>query len=207
MTIPPPDLAGLVMRDLSGLVRGPFAATFRAGECAVIAGRSGVGKSLFLRMVADLDPNRGTVLLDGADRDAMPAPLWRRRVTYAAAESGWWASSVTEHMRDRAAASVAFAAVGLAPALLDAPPDRLSTGERQRAGLVRALIQNPAFLLLDEPTSALDAATTAQVEDWLGEAKRRGLGLVVVSHSAEQAARIADRRLVMTPDGLGEVSS
>ncbi|MFX8496849.1 ATP-binding protein, partial [Acinetobacter baumannii] len=52
---------------------------------------------MLLRSVADLDPNEGTVRLDGILREAMPAPAWRRRVTYLAAEPGWWSDTVQEH--------------------------------------------------------------------------------------------------------------
>lgn len=79
---------------------------------------------------------------------------------------------------------------------------RLSTGERQRAALVRAVVGRPLFLLLDEPTSALDPASKERVEAVLGRLTAEGLGLVVVSHDAEQASRIADRRFVMTKAGL-----
>jgi len=58
------------------------------GECVVISGPSGAGKSLFLRAVADLDPNAGRVVLDGIDRESVSAPEWRRRVSYVASESG-----------------------------------------------------------------------------------------------------------------------
>jgi len=58
---------------------------------------SGAGKSLLLRAIADLDPNEGTVKLDGMLREAVPAPHWRSQVTYVAAEPGWWGDTVQEH--------------------------------------------------------------------------------------------------------------
>ncbi len=191
-----------MVRDLRGAVKGPFTASFAAGSCAVVAGPSGVGKSLFLRLIADLDPGTGTVRLDGVDRAAVPAPRWRRLVTYVAAESGWWADTLAEHVADRAAARALMAEVGLDPALLDAPVTQLSTGERQRAALVRAVAGRPRFLLLDEPTAALDPASRALVEATLARLTAEGLGLVVVSHDAEQARRIADRRFTLSAAGL-----
>lgn len=197
----------LSIRELRSPLRGPFTVDLAGGECTVLSGPSGSGKSLFLRMVADLDPCTGSVRLDGVDRADMDAPRWRRLVTYVAAESGWWEEAVGDHMRDRDRdrASELFPDVGLNAELLDAPVARLSTGERQRAALVRAVVGNPRFLLLDEPTSALDPASTAAVEFLLQVLVERGLGVVVVSHDAGQAGRIADRRLVMSVSGLREV--
>lgn len=193
---------GLRLEGLSSASRGPFTADFPSGSCTVISGPSGIGKSLFLRMVADLDPSRGIVRLDGRDRDAMPAPHWRRLVTYVAAEPGWWAETLAEHMPDAAAARVLLPDLALDPSLLEVPVSRLSTGERQRAALVRAIVGRPRFLLLDEPTSALDAASRERVEGVLTRLKAEGTGLLVVSHDPDQARRIADRRFVMTVAGL-----
>ncbi|PIK71519.1 hypothetical protein CS379_18905, partial [Methylobacterium frigidaeris] len=76
---------------------GPFDLALAPGEACAVTGPSGAGKSVLLRMIADLDPSEGRVSLDGIDREAMPAPLWRRQVTYLAAEPGWWAETVAEH--------------------------------------------------------------------------------------------------------------
>ncbi len=65
-----------------------------AGSCVVLMGASGSGKTRLLRAIADLDPNTGTISCDGADRRAMPASDWRRKVSFVPAESGWWADIV-----------------------------------------------------------------------------------------------------------------
>jgi ABC-type lipoprotein export system ATPase subunit len=93
-------------------------------------------------------------------------------------------------------------AIGLAADLIDAPVARLSTGERQRLALVRALIQAPRFLLLDEPTSALDTATTLTVEALLQEARAQGIGLLVVTHDPAQADRLGGERYDVGRTGL-----
>jgi putative ABC transport system ATP-binding protein len=188
----------LEIRDLTGAPGGPFNLALAAGDCLVISGPSGIGKSLLLRMIADLDENTGTVLLNGAARDSMPAPHWRQQVTYVAAESGWWADTVREHMQPAAQAAALAPRLGLRAELLDAPVAQLSTGERQRMALLRAIIRKPAVLLLDEPTSALDHASTLAVEILLTELAAAGTGLVVVSHNEQQAERIATRRVQMT---------
>ena len=156
-------------------------------------------------MIADLDDNTGTILLNGAARDTMPAPHWRRQVMYVAAESGWWADKVREHMQPAAEASALAPRLGLREELLDAPVAQLSTGERQRMALLRAIIRKPAVLLLDEPTSALDQASTLAVETLLTELAAAGTGLVVVSHNEQQAERIATRRVQMTHGTLTDL--
>ncbi len=196
-----------MLLDISGLTGapgGPFNFCLAAGDCLVISGPSGIGKSLLLRMIADLDENTGTVSFNGVSREAMPAPQWRRQVMYVAAESGWWAERVREHMQPAAEAAALMPRLGLRPELLDAPVSQLSTGERQRMALLRAVIRKPAVLLLDEPTSALDQASTLAVEALLMEFAAAGTGLVVVSHNEPQAARIATRRAQMTAGLLTE---
>jgi putative ABC transport system ATP-binding protein len=195
----------LDIRDLTGAPGGPFSFTLAAGDCLVISGPSGIGKSLLLRMIADLDDNTGTILLNGAARDSMPAPHWRRQVMYVAAESGWWADRVREHLQPAAEAAALAPRLGLRAELLDAPVAQLSTGERQRMALLRAIIRKPAVLLLDEPTSALDQASTLAVESLLTELAAAGTGLVVVSHNEQQAERIATRRVQMTHGTLTDL--
>lgn len=164
-----------------------------AGDCVAIMGPSGSGKSLLLRAIADLDPNSGTVTLDGTDRDTMPAPDWRRRVGYLAAESGWWAETAGEHFSDREAARPVLAALDLAENLLSRPLAHASTGERQRLALARLLSNGPQVLLLDEPTAALDPTTTARVETALAALCRQGTAILLVTHNPDQAARLASQ--------------
>ncbi len=183
----------LVIESLRRPGFGPFTLSVADGTCCAVTGPSGAGKSVLLRMVADLDPHDGQVLLDGVDRNSLPAPEWRRRVTYLAAESGWWADRVGDHFptpnpdfepnRD---------SLRLPAGVLDWPVTRLSTGERQRLALLRGLAGTPRILLLDEPTAALDPAATAAVEAILRARLARGMALLLVSHSADQVVRLAD---------------
>jgi len=184
---------------LRSALAGPFDLSVCAGECVAITGASGSGKSLFLRMIADLDPNQGEVFLDERERRSFSAPAWRRLVVYSAAEPGWWSERVADHFRG---AAMPFARdmaprLTLAAALLDAPVVRLSTGERQRLALIRALALASPVLLLDEPTGALDAEATERVEAVIRERLAEGTAIVMVTHSPEQAARLGHRRLHM----------
>lgn len=197
--------SGLIVRDLRNSLRGPYNADIPAGSCTVLSGASGVGKSLFLRMIADLDPSDGLVSVNGIDRNAISAPHWRRLVTYVAAEPGWWAQTVAKHMADSVTAISYMEHMNLAPDLINAPVAQLSTGERQRAALARAIVRRPSFLLLDEPTSALDEKSKLAVEAVLKRLTCNGVGLLVVSHDSAQARRIADRAFVMSHNGLLEV--
>src|SRR4030088_1774105 len=87
----------LLVKDLRSAFAGPFELNLGTGACAAITGPSGSGKSLFLRMIADLDPNEGKVWLNGKERASMAAPQWRKQAPYVSAESGWWADRVSEH--------------------------------------------------------------------------------------------------------------
>jgi phosphate-transporting ATPase len=103
----------------------------------------------------------------------MPAPTWRKRVTYLAAEPGWWSDIVQEHFTAWDDALPLVRRLGLPDDCGPWPIQRLSTGERQRLGLVRALMLRSRVLLLDEPTSALDAASAKTVESLIAERMER----------------------------------
>ncbi len=190
--------ARLRLAGLHSRLAGPFDLAVAAGECVAITGASGSGKSLLLRMIADLDPGTGEVALDGRERHTFAPPVWRRQVLYNAADSGWWSESVAEHFSttmDFARAMVPR--FGLAADLLDGQVLRLSTGERQRVALIRALSCTPKVLLADEPTGALDADTTALVETVLRERLAEGVTIILVTHSPAQAARLGQRHFRM----------
>lgn len=200
---PPPSHATIPRLRLLGLrspLAGPFDLTLPAGGCIAIAGPSGSGKSLLLRMIADLDPNQGEAFLDGRERRGFTAPAWRRRVVYSAAEPGWWHDTIAPHfppgaVRDRA--RILMPRLGLDVALLDRQVVRLSTGERQRLALIRALALDPPVLLLDEPTGPLDQDSMARVEAVLHERLAAGTAILLVTHSPDQAARLGDCRFRM----------
>ena len=160
-----------------------------------------------LRALADLDANDGEVTLDGAPRETIPAPEWRRRVCYLAAEPGWWEETVGAHFADRAATEAIMSALGLDADLLDRPVALTSTGERQRLALVRLLVLGPRVLLLDEPTGALDEDAARRVEAIIAERLADGAAAIVVTHDAGQAARLARRHLRIDGGRVVETAS
>lgn len=197
-------LARLEVRGLQSRLAGPFDLTLHAGECVALTGASGSGKSLLLRMLAELDPCTGDVRLDGRPREHWPAPQWRRQVVYSAAEAAWWDERVRDHFAPDtvAAARELTSRLGLAPEKLLVPVAQLSTGERQRLALVRALALDAPVLLLDEPTGAVDEVTTAKVEAVLRERLAGGVALLLVTHDLRLAARLATRQLLMVSGRL-----
>jgi len=194
----------LVVKELRSEFAGPFELNLGAGACAAITGPSGSGKSLFLRMIADLDPNQGKVWLNGKERASISAPEWRKQATYVSAESGWWADTVIEHFAvyRRSEVAALAARLGLHVDLLDASIARLSTGEKQRLSLVRALLPGPPVLLLDEPTGPLDEESVTQVEALLQERMATGTSVLLVTHDPNQAERLGNQRYRMVAGHL-----
>ena len=194
----------LIVRKLRSELAGPFELTLDIGSCATITGPSGSGKSLFLRMVADLDPNEGEVWLNNRERVSMPAPAWRKLVNYVPAESGWWADKVIENFPAGARSVVAPLAdrLALRADALEASVQQLSTGEKQRLSLVRALSLNPPVLLLDEPTGPLDEESVRRVETLLEERMAGGTSILLVTHDRDQATLLGQQRYRMVAGHL-----
>ena len=185
----------LSIRRLSRNGIQPFDLDLTAGEPIALLGPSGSGKTLFLRAIADLDPNEGEVRLDGRLREDMSAPEWRRAVTYLAAEPGWWAERARDHFPDPESTADMLPRFGLEAEKLKQPVTELSTGERHRLALVRVLQQDPRVLLLDEPTSGLDEASTRAVQSALEELAQEGRGLLFSTHDEALAHRLGRRIL------------
>jgi ABC-type iron transport system FetAB ATPase subunit len=168
------------------------------GECISLTGASGMGKSLFLKGLADLVFRRGKVLLDGVSQDEMDAPNWRQRVTYVGAKPAWWADHVRDHFQDTDWLASQLSAFDLPDKALDWTVQRLSSGEAQRLALLRALEgskdQSGRYLLLDEPTSALDSLRQKQVESYLQKLlDTQKIAVLFVSHDEEQVKRFAQK--------------
>ena len=194
----------LELKNISRPGLEPASLQVEAGTCCVIMGPSGSGKSLLLRAIADLDPHQGDAYLAGEACSAMSGPNWRRKVTYVPAEPGWWDDRVGPHMSKPERAGQLAHRLGLSDDVMQATIARLSTGERLRLALIRALIQDPKFLLLDEPTGALDTTVRDLVADLLEETLSIGLGLLVATHDEAFARRLADQMRTIRDGRLGE---
>jgi ABC-type iron transport system FetAB ATPase subunit len=192
----------LELRDLRTEHLGPV--SLRIGErCATLTGPSGSGKTLLLRAIADLDPHAGQALVDGVEQRSLPGHQWRRRVAYLPAESHWWADRVRPHFAS--AEPSLLAPLGFDPEVLDWTVARLSSGERQRLALARALQGGPRVLLLDEPTANLDGENGARVEALIADYREeRGAAVVWVSHDPAQLERVAQRRLRLAAGAIEE---
>ena len=166
-----------------------------------VAGPSGSGKSTLLRLLNRLaDPDSGRVLYEGEDvREREPLEL-RREVSLVPQLPALLEGTVHDNVAygPRLAgrsfdARSCLELAGLDPDFESRDAAKLSVGEQQRVMLARALALDPRVMLLDEPTSALDEKARDAVEETLrGLRARTSISLVLVTHDAEQARRLAD---------------
>ena len=178
------------------------------GEVLAITGPSGAGKSSLLRLLNRLDePTSGTVYVNGADYRSIPPRELRRELGMVTQRPYLFPGTVAENLRfgpaqrgetiSQEIIEQLLARVGL-EGYQDRNVANLSGGEAQRVSLARTLANSPSVLLLDEPTSALDDAAKLEVEALLQNVMHgQGLTCVIVTHDLAQAARLAERVLVM----------
>ena len=184
----------------SGVRYHPVSLQLEAGEILTIYGQSGIGKSQFLRALADLTPHTGDVLLEGISQTKIRPEHWRKQVGYVPAESGWWADVVAQHFSEPPPKAW-LSSLSLPPELLDASVERLSTGERQRLALLRALVLHPKVLLLDEPTANLDQLNAQKLIELVKTyAQTEPAAVIWVSHDADERALLGNRSLEIRAD-------
>ncbi|HVH76341.1 MAG TPA: nitrate/sulfonate/bicarbonate ABC transporter ATP-binding protein [Stellaceae bacterium] len=195
-----------------GLVLDHLDFTLEDGEIVAILGKSGSGKSTFLRILAGLIPAssgsveyRGEPVLEPVHGVAMvfqSFALFPWLTVLGNVELGLEAQGIPGAERRRRAVD-AIDLIGL-DGFESAYPKELSGGMRQRVGFARALVVNPEILLLDEPFSALDVLTAETLRgDLLDLWRDRRIptkGIVMVSHNIEEAVEIADRILIFGSD-------
>ncbi|MBV9827791.1 MAG: nitrate/sulfonate/bicarbonate ABC transporter ATP-binding protein [Alphaproteobacteria bacterium] len=184
----------------------------RDGEIVAILGKSGSGKSTFLRILAGLIPSsegvveyRGQPVRDPAQGVAMvfqSFALFPWLTVLGNVELGLEAQGFSAAERRKRAVD-AIDLIGL-DGFENAYPKELSGGMRQRVGFARALVVNPDILLLDEPFSALDVLTAETLRndlvDLWSERRIPTKGILLVSHHIEEAVEMADRILIFGSD-------
>jgi len=183
----------LSITKLQFLHCGPIDLQLKATEIMGLSGASGSGKSRLLRALADLDEHKGEIQLDDINQQSIAAHMWRQKVALLSAETSWWFDTVVEHFMMKESAEN-LVALGFTEDSLHWNVSRLSSGEKQRFGLLRILQNQPDVLLLDEPTANLDKNNTRLFENYVMEYLRSHSACAVwVSHDHEQLQRISQR--------------
>lgn len=180
---------------------GPVTMVAGAGQWTCLLGPSGVGKSTLLHCFAGLTDglvvqgdvrNGGEVALMAQSDGLLP---W-----LSVLENVMLGARLRRVRPDRGRAMGLLGRVGL-EGLSARRPARLSGGQRQRAALARTLYEDRPVVLLDEPFSALDVATRARMQD-LAAAELKGRTVLHVTHDPGEAARLGQRILILTRDGV-----
>ncbi|MGH9413467.1 MAG: heme ABC exporter ATP-binding protein CcmA [Terriglobales bacterium] len=182
------------------------------GRLLTLWGANGAGKSTLLRILAGaLQPSDGTVRLEGAAAGSAAA---RSRTGFLSHQSLLHPHlTVRENLRfyatlfalpdEEEAVRRALEQVR-GPALAPRRVGELSQGMRQKAALARALLHQPALLLLDEPFASLDQQTVAEMRACLTELRDAGMALLLSSHNPEQVSGLADGQLTLARGRLSE---
>ena len=169
-----------------------------------LLGPNGAGKTTTLRMLATiLSPTSGSISIDGFDAVAEPEQV-RRRIGFLTGATGVYERLTTREMvsyfarlhgltedevKDRT--TRLFARLRMED-IADATIGRLSTGQRQKVSIARAIIHDPPVLILDEPTTSLDVLVARTVVDFIRDAREQGRCVVLSTHVLAEAEKLCD---------------
>jgi osmoprotectant transport system ATP-binding protein len=190
----------------------PTDLTVATGRTTVLIGPSGCGKSTLIRLMAGLvRPDTGTVTFEGVAVTPANARDLRRRIGFVVQDGGLFphltargnAVLMARHLGwdgiriDERLAELAYL-TRFSAELLDHYPVQLSGGQRQRVSLMRALMLDPALLLLDEPLGALDPLIRSDLQaDLRGIFQSLGKTVVLVTHDLGEAGFLGDALVLM----------
>jgi alpha-D-ribose 1-methylphosphonate 5-triphosphate synthase subunit PhnL len=218
------DVAKSFTMHLRDGIRLPVVASvsfeLTAGECAVLGGPSGVGKSSILKMLyGNYSIDAGQILVKHAGETVDLATASPRTILAVRRDTIGYVSQflrtvprvsaldvVAEPLTARGAtkdearnrARELLARLNLPEKLWSLPPATFSGGEQQRVNIARGFITDHPILLLDEPTASLDAANRAVVIGMIAEKKRAGTALLGIFHDADVRDEVADRVIDVT---------
>lgn len=187
------------------------------GQCVFVCGRSGVGKSVLLKVLTGLlSPDAGNVWIDETDVTHYTEPQWnavRGNMGVVFQNAALLGSlSILENVGIRLLEQTggristqiqsrvldALHQVGLTQAVLHQLPAQMSGGMRKRVGIARAVVQNPSYLFYDEPTTGLDPITAQRINELIGSlATQPGRTSIVVSHDMHSLAQLATHVLLI----------
>ncbi|WP_380285341.1 ABC transporter ATP-binding protein [Kitasatospora purpeofusca] len=190
----------------------PFDLLLSAGQTVAVVGATGAGKSTVAKLLARFyDPTEGRITLDGVDLRDLSGPELRRGVVMVTQESFLFSGTVAENIAigrpgaDRAEIEEAARAIGAHEFIAELPDGydtdvrkrggRISAGQRQLVAFARALLADPAVLILDEATSSLDVPGEQAVQQAM-RTVLAGRTAVIIAHRLS-TVEIADRVLVM----------
>ncbi len=170
------------------------------GEVFGFLGPNGAGKTTTIRLILDLiRPTRGTISIFGLDSRSESVAI-RRRIGYIPGDVALYDRLTPREILSHFAhlrGGLAWSAINAQAEELELEMDRqirtLSKGNRQKVGLVAALMGDPELLLLDEPTSGLDPLVQQQVHEALRRAVREGRTVFLSSHILSEVGQVADR--------------
>jgi sodium transport system ATP-binding protein len=183
--------------------------TVARGEVVGLIGPNGAGKSTLLSMLAGLlVPDEGTAEIDGVRADSAGG-IARRRLGFVAGDTRLYARLTVRELLHFYGALYGLRETQLEDAvqktadelsltpLFDRRCDALSSGQEQRTNLARALVHDPAILILDEPTTALDVSSQRFVLEVIERAQAAGRAVLLASHLMGEVERVADRVVVL----------
>ncbi|MEX2581800.1 MAG: ATP-binding cassette domain-containing protein [Gemmatimonadota bacterium] len=175
------------------------------GEVYALLGANGAGKTTALRCLATLlVPSSGSTAVDGYDSSAAPLEV-RRRLGFLSASMGLYARLTPREVLEYFGALQGMAQAALSSRVeellsrfeIDAFADRLcgtlSTGQRQRVSIARAIVHDPPALVLDEPTLGLDVLSGETIHTFVAESRERGRAVLFSTHTMSEVELLADR--------------